>query len=80
MLASVPIAPDGRGRPGVRVEQSPGVGLLPSASTKASARLRPDQREAAERAHAAHQQHCPGARSLRRPVEIAIEPHLEDEG
>ena len=43
-------------------------------------RLRPDQREAAERAHAAHQQHCPVARTLRGAVEIATELHMEDEG
>ena len=43
-------------------------------------RLRPDQREAAERAHAAHQQHCPVARTLRGAVEIFTELHMEDEG
>lgn len=42
-------------------------------------RLRPDQREAAERAHAAHQQHCPVARTLRGCVEIATELHVEEE-
>ena len=42
-------------------------------------KLRPDQREAAERAHAAHQQHCPVARTLRGSVEIATDLHMEDE-
>ncbi len=42
-------------------------------------RLRSDQREAAERAHAAHQQHCPVARTLKGCVEIATELRLEEE-
>ena len=41
-------------------------------------RLQPDQREAAERAHAAHQNHCPVARTLRGAVEISTELQLED--
>ena len=41
-------------------------------------KLRPDQREAAERAHAAHQGHCPVARTLRGAVAIATELELED--
>jgi uncharacterized OsmC-like protein len=36
-------------------------------------RLRRDQREAAERAHGAHQAHCPVARTLRGAVEITTE-------
>ncbi len=42
-------------------------------------KLRPEQREAAERAHAAHQAHCPVARTLRGCVEIATELHVEEE-
>ena len=42
-------------------------------------RLREDQREAAERAHAAHQSHCPVARTLRGCVEIATELQVEQE-
>jgi len=41
-------------------------------------RLRPDQREAAERAHAAHQQHCPVARTLGGCVQITTELAMED--
>ncbi len=33
-------------------------------------KLRAEQREAAERAHGAHQSHCPVARTLRGAVEI----------
>jgi organic hydroperoxide reductase OsmC/OhrA len=33
-------------------------------------KLRAEQREAAERAHGAHQGHCPVARTLRGAVEI----------
>ena len=43
-------------------------------------RLREDQREAAERAHAAHQQHCPVARTLRGCVEITTELAMEAGG
>jgi organic hydroperoxide reductase OsmC/OhrA len=42
-------------------------------------RLRPDQREAAERAHAAHVAHCPVARSLQGAIAISTELALEDE-
>lgn len=42
-------------------------------------RLRPDQREAAERAHGAHQDHCPVARTLRGAVEIRTELELREE-
>lgn len=42
-------------------------------------RLRADQREAAERAHAAHQNHCPVARTLRGCVEITTELQVEEE-
>ena len=42
-------------------------------------RLRPDQREAAERAHGAHQDHCPVARTLRGAVEIETELELSEE-
>lgn len=42
-------------------------------------RLRPDQREAAERAHGAHQDHCPVARTLRGAVEIETELELREE-
>ena len=42
-------------------------------------RLRPDQREAAERAHGAHQDHCPVARTLRGAVEIETELELVEE-
>ena len=42
-------------------------------------RLRPDQREAAERAHGAHQDHCPVARTLRGAVEIRTELELSEE-
>jgi organic hydroperoxide reductase OsmC/OhrA len=35
--------------------------------------LRAEQREAAERAHGAHQNHCPVARTLRGAVEITME-------
>lgn len=41
-------------------------------------RLQPDHREAAERAHAAHQNHCPVARTLRGAVEISTELAMED--
>jgi organic hydroperoxide reductase OsmC/OhrA len=43
-------------------------------------RLRAEQRETAERAHAAHQQHCPVARTLKGCVEITTELAMEDEG
>ena len=43
-------------------------------------RLRAEQREAAERAHSAHQQHCPVARTLKGCVEITTELTLEAEG
>ncbi len=43
-------------------------------------RLSSDQREAAERAHAAHQEHCPVARTLRGCVEITTELQMEDLG
>ncbi len=43
-------------------------------------RLRAEQRDAAERAHAAHQPHCPVARTLKGCVEITTELALEDEG
>jgi uncharacterized OsmC-like protein len=42
-------------------------------------RLRADQREAAERAHAAHQSHCPVARTLRGCVAITTELELSEE-
>ena len=42
-------------------------------------RLRPDQREAAERAHGTHQDHCPVARTLRGAVEIETELELVEE-
>ena len=42
-------------------------------------RLRPEQREAAERAHGAHQNHCPVARTLRGSVGITTELALEEE-
>ena len=40
-------------------------------------KLRPEQREAAERAHGAHQSHCPVARTLRGAVAITTELALE---
>jgi uncharacterized OsmC-like protein len=40
-------------------------------------KLRAEQREAAERAHGAHQNHCPVARTLRGAVEITTELALE---
>ena len=43
-------------------------------------RLRDDQREAAERAHATHQNHCPVARTLRGCVEITTELRTEEAG
>ena len=43
-------------------------------------RLRPGEREAAERAHAAHQNHCPVARTLKGAVEITTELVMEDDG
>ena len=43
-------------------------------------RLHADQREAAERAHAAHQSRCPVARTLKGCVEITTELRLEEEG
>jgi uncharacterized OsmC-like protein len=42
-------------------------------------RLRADQREAAERAHAAHQSHCPVARTLQGCVMITTELELSEE-
>jgi organic hydroperoxide reductase OsmC/OhrA len=42
-------------------------------------KLRPEQREAAERAHAAHQAHCPVARTLRGAVDVTTELALEIE-
>ena len=42
-------------------------------------KLRPEQREAAERAHGAHQNHCPVARTLRGAVGITTELALEVE-
>lgn len=42
-------------------------------------RLRPEQREAAERAHAAHQGHCPVARTLKGSVGITTELVLESD-
>jgi uncharacterized OsmC-like protein len=42
-------------------------------------RLRPEQREAAERAHGVHQSHCPVARTLRGSVGITTELALETE-
>ena len=42
-------------------------------------RLQPDQREAAERAHGAHQDHCPVARTLRGAVEIETALELVEE-
>jgi len=42
-------------------------------------KLRPEQRDAAERAHGAHQSHCPVARTLRGCVEIITELALEVE-
>ena len=42
-------------------------------------KLRPEQREAAERAHDAHQSHCPVARTLRGSVGITTELALEVE-
>ena len=41
--------------------------------------LRPEQREAAERAHGAHQNHCPVARTLKGSVGITTELALEVE-
>ena len=42
-------------------------------------KLRPEQREAAERAHGAHQGHCPVARTLKGSVDITTElvPEVE---
>jgi uncharacterized OsmC-like protein len=40
-------------------------------------RLRPEQREAAERAHGVHQGHCPVARTLRGAVGITTELAIE---
>jgi organic hydroperoxide reductase OsmC/OhrA len=42
-------------------------------------KLRAEQREAAERAHGAHQSHCPVARTLRGSVDITTELALEVE-
>ena len=42
-------------------------------------KLRPEQREAAERAHGAHQHHCPVARTLRGAVTITTELALDVE-
>jgi organic hydroperoxide reductase OsmC/OhrA len=42
-------------------------------------RLRAEQRDAAERAHGAHQSRCPVARTLRGAVEITTELALEVE-
>lgn len=41
--------------------------------------LHPEQREAAERAHGAHQNHCPVARTLRGAVAITTELALQVE-
>ncbi len=41
-------------------------------------RLQPDQREAALRAHAAHQDHCPVARTLRGCVAVTTELLMEE--
>jgi organic hydroperoxide reductase OsmC/OhrA len=43
-------------------------------------RLRAEQRDAAERAHGAHQSHCPVARTLRGAVDVTTELALEVEG
>lgn len=43
-------------------------------------KLRPEQREAAERAHGAHQSRCPVARTLRGSVDITTELVLDPEG
>lgn len=42
-------------------------------------KLRSEQREAAERAHGAHQNHCPVARTLRGSVGITTDLLLEVE-
>ena len=42
-------------------------------------RLRQEQREAAERAHGAHQGHCPVARTLKGSVAITTELVLESD-
>jgi uncharacterized OsmC-like protein len=42
--------------------------------------LRAEQREAAERAHGAHQDRCPVARTLRGAVAITTELGLDVEG
>ena len=42
-------------------------------------RLQPEQREAAERAHAAHRDHCPVARSLRGSIEFATDLEMHPE-
>jgi organic hydroperoxide reductase OsmC/OhrA len=42
-------------------------------------RLRPEQREAAERAHSAHVAHCPVARSLQGAIAITTELLMEDD-
>ena len=42
-------------------------------------KLRPEHREAAERAHGAHQNHCPVARTLRGSVVIPTVLALEVE-
>ena len=42
-------------------------------------KLLPEQREVAERAHGAHQNHCPVARTLRGAVGITTELALEVE-
>jgi len=42
-------------------------------------KLRRDQREAAERAHGLHANHCPVARTLKGCVEITTELHVDEE-
>jgi uncharacterized OsmC-like protein len=42
-------------------------------------KLRADQREAAERAHGAHQSRCPVARTLKGSVDVTTELTLEVE-
>jgi organic hydroperoxide reductase OsmC/OhrA len=66
------------GRPAGEVEVEDRVLVIKRIRVRYRLKLRADQREAAERAHAAHLSHCPVARSLKGAIDIATELVMED--
>jgi organic hydroperoxide reductase OsmC/OhrA len=60
------------------IEKEDNVMVIRRIHVRYHLKLKPEQREAADRAHGFHQEHCPVARTIGGCVDISTELQMED--